>query len=64
MLQTLSLGCISYEQEVKEATLNKYTRQQQQAHKPLLDYAKDIEDVRANSVEIGGQLARLEEMVH
>ena len=43
--------------------MNEYARQQQEAHKPPLDYAKVIEDVMANTLEMGGQLARLEEMV-
>ena len=44
--------------------MNEYAQQQQQeARKPLLDYAKVIEDVMANTSEMGGRLARLEEMV-
>ena len=63
MLQTLLLGRIPYKEEVKEATLNEYAQQQQEARKPPPEYAKDIEDVRTNTSEMGGRLARLEEMI-
>ena len=62
-MQTLSLGRIPYEEEVKEATLKEYEQQEEEACKPPPDYAKVIEDVITNTSEMGGRLARLEEMV-
>lgn len=63
MCQTLFLRCIPYKGEVQEATKKEYTQRQANTHKPLSNYAKDIEEVHTNTLEMGGWLARLEGMI-
>ena len=61
--QTLKLNRISYEGEVQKATEEEYARRQAQARKGSVNYAEDIEAMRATTSNIGGRLSRLENII-
>ena len=61
--QTLKLNRIPYEGEVQKATKEEYARRQAQARKGSVNYAEDIEAVRATTSDIGGRLSRLENII-
>ena len=61
--QTLKLNRIPYEGEVQKATEQEYARRQAEAQKGSVNYAEDIEAVRATTSDIGGRLSRLEDII-